>query len=29
MFETTHSAEKDIVLIQKQIEKCFDRLKAG
>jgi hypothetical protein len=29
MFETTYSAEKDIVLIQKQIEKCFVPLKAG
>lgn len=27
-FETTYSAEKDIVLIGKQIEKCFARLKA-
>ena len=29
MFETTYSSEEDIVLIQKQIEKCFERLKAG
>jgi hypothetical protein len=29
MFETTYSAEKDIALIQKQIEECFLRLKAG
>ncbi len=28
-FETTYSAEQDIALIQKQIEKCFFRLNAG
>lgn len=27
MFETTYSAEKDIVLIQKKIEECFARLR--
>jgi hypothetical protein len=27
MFETTYSAERDIILIQKQIENCFARLR--
>ena len=29
VFETTHSAEKDIVLMEKQIQKCFARLRTG